>query len=59
MMMKVDLIADQLLARAALLTPRRRPLRDPAGPVFEGLSAEDFVTFTGRSWRTGSPGTSS
>lgn len=52
MMTKVDLIADQLLA-AGRITDRLEgeAFEDRLARLFEGLSAEDFVNFTGQSWR--------
>ena len=52
MMMKVDLIADQLMAAGRITDPLAgEPFETRLARLFEGLSAEDFVTFTGRSWR--------
>jgi ectoine hydroxylase-related dioxygenase (phytanoyl-CoA dioxygenase family) len=52
MTMKVDLIADQLLAAGRITDPLAgEPFETRLARLFEGLSAEDFVTFTGQSWR--------
>jgi phytanoyl-CoA hydroxylase len=52
MTMKVDLIADQLLAAGLITDPLAgEPFETRLARLFEGLSAEDFVTFTGQSWR--------
>jgi phytanoyl-CoA hydroxylase len=52
MAMKVDLIADQLLAAGRITDPlAAEPFEIRLARLFEGLSAEDFVTFTGQSWR--------
>ena len=52
MTMKVDLIADQLLAAGRINDPLAgEPFETRLARLFEGLSAEDFVTFTGQSWR--------
>ena len=52
MMMKVDLVADQLLAAGRITDPLvGEPFETRLAQLFEGLSAEDFVTFTGQSWR--------
>jgi len=52
MTMKVDLIADHLLAAGRITDPLAgEPFETRLARLFEGLSAEDFVTFTGQSWR--------
>lgn len=52
MAMKVDLIADQLVAAGRITDPLAgEPFETRLARLFEGLSAEDFVTFTGQSWR--------
>jgi ectoine hydroxylase-related dioxygenase (phytanoyl-CoA dioxygenase family) len=49
---KVDLIADQLLAAGLITDPLAdEPFETRLARLFEGLTAEDFVTFTGQSWR--------
>ena len=57
MMEKVDQIADELV-EAELIKDRLRdePLETRLAMLFENLSPEDFVTFTGQSWRDRMPG---
>ena len=52
MTMKVDLIADQLVAAGRITDPLAgEPFEARLARLFEGLSAEEFVAFTGQSWR--------
>jgi len=49
---KVDLIAERLLEAGRITDPLAgEPFETRLARLFEGLDAEDFVTFTGQSWR--------
>ncbi len=57
MMQKVDQIADRLLeARLIKDALTTEPFETRLARLFEGLSPEEFVTFTGQSWRDRVPG---
>jgi phytanoyl-CoA hydroxylase len=57
MMQKVDEIANQLLAAGLIGDPLiEAPFETRLAKLFESLTADNFVTFTGQSWRDRLPG---